>query len=77
MDALRWDYLDHMVYLKEIADKNIFVEKLKPSAGFCERVEVLTGVPNVQSGYFTAIDRLNPELSYTFFLSVNKGVGVI
>ena len=61
MDALRWDYLDHMVYLKEIADKNIFVEKLKPSAGFCERVEVLTGVPNVQSGYFTAIDRLNPE----------------
>jgi len=62
VDALRADYVDarKMPKLTELAKKSIHVEELIPSPGFCERVEILTGVENHETGYFTAIDRVSP-----------------
>ena len=62
IDALRADYVrvGKMPKLTELSKKSLHVEELIPSPGFCERVEILTGVENHETGYFTAIDRVNP-----------------
>jgi len=62
IDALRADYVrfEKMPKLTELAEKSIHVEELIPSPGFCERVEILTGMENEETGYFTAIDRVDP-----------------
>lgn len=57
VDALRYDYLDQktMPYLHTLSKMGLYIKKIEPNFGFCERTEILTGVtPNI-SGNFTAI----------------------
>ena len=55
-DAIRWDYLNSYdtPFLIELANKGIYIRKIRPSLGFCERVEMFTGARPEDSGYFTA-----------------------
>ena len=68
VDALRYDYIkdDQMPFLHSLASKSCYVKRLVPSPGFCERVEILTGKENIETGYFTAIDRAFAERTTPF-----------
>ena len=70
VDALRYDYIkdDQMPFLHSLASKSCYVKRLVPSPGFCERVEILTGKENIETGYFTAIDRAFAERTTPFAL---------
>jgi len=60
VDALRHDYLAYhksAPFLSHCAEHGIHVETVKPSLGFCERVEILTGVGFPENGYLSAIGR--------------------
>jgi len=56
-DAVRWDYLnpDDTPFILGLANSGIYCRKLKPSLGFCERIEMFTGAPPKDTGYFTAL----------------------
>jgi hypothetical protein len=71
VDALRSDYVrkSKMPHLSKLAEHSVYVEHLIPSPGFCERVEILTGKENAETGYFTAIDRVDPSHENTPLLS--------
>ena len=45
LDALRHDYLnsEDTPFLYSLSNKSIYVKKLVPGYGFCERSEILTG----------------------------------
>ncbi len=67
VDALRSDYLAYhqtAPFMSNCAEKGRSVEEVAPSLGFCERVEILTGVGFPENGYLSAIGRdahgLNP-----------------
>jgi len=66
-DAIRWDYLNDVDsrFLLTLAKKGIYVRKLKPSFGFCERTEMFCGAKPEDSGYFTALtfDREHSDFS--------------
>ena len=53
--CFRWDYISKnqlfFIYLKE---QNLYVKKLIPSPGFCERSEIFTGLKPEKSGNFLA-----------------------
>lgn len=72
VDAFRSDYLtdDKMPYISDLASKSIYIEEVVPSPGFCERVEILTGKQNTETGYFTAIDRVDPLYKSTPLLNL-------
>ena len=56
-DAIRGDYLtpEESPFFLEIAGKGIFAKRLRPSLGFCERVEMFSGSYPTDHGYFTAL----------------------
>jgi len=56
-DAIRWDYLNEedSPFLLSLAENGIYVRKIKPSLGFCERTEMFSGARPEDSGYFTAL----------------------
>jgi predicted AlkP superfamily pyrophosphatase or phosphodiesterase len=56
-DAVRGDYLNEedSSFLLSLTKKGIYVKKLKPSIGFCERTEMFSGARPEISGYFTAL----------------------
>ena len=64
LDAMRWDYIDKDVtpFLASCAEEGHHVHKVIPGIGFCERAEILTGLPPEDTGYFTAIG-YDPERS--------------
>ena len=64
IDALRSDYLspENMPFLYNLAKMNIYVKKVVPSFGYCERTEIFTGMRPDSSGNFTAIG-YDPDLS--------------
>ena len=57
LDAFRGDYLsqENTPYLFDLSKKSTYVKRIKPSFGFCERTEILTGKDSIESGYFTAL----------------------
>lgn len=65
IDACRWDYIDqtNTPFLYSLSTKNIYVKRIKPSAGFCERTEIFTGMRPIQSKNFTALGYA-PEISF-------------
>ena len=71
VDALRSDYVTvgKMPRLTELANKSVYVQQVVPSPGFCERVEILTGKENLETGYFTAIDRINGQHKNSFLFN--------
>lgn len=54
LDACRFDYLGRgdLAWVEERLDQGFYAEKLKPSFGFCEIAELLTGVETRESGFF-------------------------
>lgn len=74
LDAMRWDYIDKDVtpFLAACANEGHHVRKVIPGFGFCERAEILTGLPPKDTGYFTAIGydpERSPYKNYRFLLS--------
>ncbi len=57
LDAFRHDYLskDNTPFLYSLSKKSVYIKRIMPSYGFCERTEILTGLNSKQSGFFTAI----------------------
>ena len=64
LDAFRGDYIskDNTPNLYEFSKNSKYIKYLKPSFGFCERTEILTGKTSKESGYFTALG-LDPKNS--------------
>ena len=64
LDAMRWDYIDANTtpFLSARAREGHHIKSVTPSFGFCERAEILTGLPPKGTGYFTAIG-YDPESS--------------
>lgn len=69
VDALKASYLtkDNMPFLYGIAQKNRYIKHVIPSAGFCERCEILSGLDGFDTGNFTAIGYKPEESSYSGF----------
>lgn len=65
IDALRSDYMtfENMPFLYNMAYRSIYVKRVIPSFGYCERTEIFTGMKPDKSGNFTAIgyDELRSE----------------
>lgn len=57
VDALRSDYVtkEYMPYSNKMKDTSLYINKVVPSCGYCERSEIFTGATPINSGYFTAI----------------------
>jgi predicted AlkP superfamily pyrophosphatase or phosphodiesterase len=57
IDAFKDDYLSksNTPFLYQAAKKNVHIQQIIPSAGFCERTEIFFGLRPNQSGFFTAI----------------------
>jgi len=64
LDALRHDYLnsEDTPFLYSLSNKSIYVKKLVPGYGFCERSEILTGSDCSVTGNFSAYT-YNPNKS--------------
>jgi predicted AlkP superfamily pyrophosphatase or phosphodiesterase len=66
LDAFRWDYLSAQdtPTLWATRQRALYVRRIRPSLGFCERTEILTGTyPNI-SGNFAAIGYDPPASPY-------------
>jgi len=63
LDAFRWDYLapHHTPTLWNLAQTGLYVQKLRPSFGYCEISEYATGARPNTSGKFTQITRATPR----------------
>ena len=57
LDAFRADYIsEHETpFLYQCSKEGRYIKEIKPSAGFCERTEIFTGLKPEESGFFTAI----------------------
>lgn len=57
LDAFRTDYITEKdtPFLYKCSKEGRYIKRIKPSAGFCERTEIFTGLKPSESGYFTAI----------------------
>jgi len=57
LDAFRQNYISKVdtPFLFEKANEGTHIEKIIPSAGFCERTEIFFGLKPNESGFFTAI----------------------
>ena len=64
LDAFRGDYINEndTPNIFKLSQKSEYISFLKPSFGFCERTEILTGKSSEETGYFTAI-AYDPEKS--------------
>ena len=75
VDALRSNYLkkDNMPFLYNLKKDGVYVKKVSPNFGFCERSEILTGTCSDINGNFTAIgyDPSSSEYkSYRYILNL-------
>lgn len=64
LDAFRYDYISKETtpFLWDCTKKGKYIKHIIPSAGFCERTEIFTGLKPNESGFFTAIG-FDPEKS--------------
>ncbi len=65
LDAFRWDYINKVdtPFLYQLATEGVYVRRIKPGSGFCERTEIFTGMRADNSLNFTAIG-YKPEKSF-------------
>lgn len=78
-DAFRWDYLDFSwssyrcaPFLSDLSDESLYVRRLIPNFGFCERTEMFTGSRPDESNLFTAMtfDEQNSQFKNGFDISI-------
>ncbi len=73
-DAFRHDYISKETtpFLWKCSQEGKHIEHIIPSAGFCERTEIFTGLKPNESGFFTAIgfDPENSQYKNNFVLSI-------
>ena len=57
LDAYKEEYISksNTPFLYNLANEGKYIEKIIPSAGFCERTEIFFGLKPNESGFFTAI----------------------
>jgi len=57
LDAFRYDYMSkkYSPFLQQCAENGLYIQRVVPNFGFCERSEILTGQNPAITGYFTAI----------------------
>ena len=55
----RWDYVDVSTtpFLASLRDVSYSIRKVQPGWGFCERTEILTGLPSLDQDFLFAIGR--------------------
>ena len=74
LDAFRWDYIskNQTPFLYNFKEQNLYVKKLIPSPGFCERSEIFTGLKPEKSGNFLAYGLKNyyPENNSKIFFKI-------
>lgn len=66
IDACRYDYIskENTPFLWECTKRGRYIKHVIPSAGFCERTEIFTGLKPHESGFFTAIGYEPEESPY-------------
>ena len=66
VDAMRSDYISkkNTPFLYSLSKKYFYIKKVKPSLGFCERSEIISGLNYEKTGYFTAIGRNKQKSEY-------------
>ena len=59
VDAMRSDYISekNTPFLHSLSKNYYYIKNIKPSLGFCERSEIISGQRSEKSGYFTAIGK--------------------
>ncbi len=59
VDALRNDYVNekNTPFLYNLSKNHLYINRIKPSLGFCERSEIISGYKSEKTGYFTAIGK--------------------
>jgi predicted AlkP superfamily pyrophosphatase or phosphodiesterase len=80
LDAFRYDYLseENTPFLWSCQKQGKYIQRIIPSAGFCERTEIFTGLKPNESGYFTAIGYEPDKSPYRNDLLVKAlGIGEI
>jgi len=81
LDAFRYDYISKKTtpFLWEYSKKGKYIKHIEPSAGFCERTEIFTGLKPNESGFFTAIgfDPENSPYKNNYLLSIIGGLEVL
>ncbi|MFI1772640.1 alkaline phosphatase family protein [Thalassobellus citreus] len=74
LDAFKEEYVskEQTPFLYKKSKEGVYIKKLIPSAGFCERTEIFFGLKPNESGFFTAIgfDQENGAYNNRFFLSL-------
>ncbi|HQH11236.1 MAG TPA: alkaline phosphatase family protein [Candidatus Sumerlaeota bacterium] len=75
-DAFRYDYFTppNTPTMWRLAESGLYVRRLRPNFGFCERAETFTGTRPDANGFFTALtyDETNSE-----FLSFKKDIWLL
>lgn len=66
VDALRNDYITkkNTPYLYGLSKNYLYIKNVKPSLGFCERSEIISGYRSEITGYFTAIGKDTKKSNY-------------
>lgn len=66
VDALKSNYLtaENMPFLHSLTMKGRYIKEIVPSAGFCERSEIFSGLDSYDTGNFTAIGYLPENSEY-------------
>lgn len=74
VDALKSEYVNdnYMPFTTKLARKNLYVQNVKPSFGFCERTEILTGMKPDSSLNFSAIGYDETLSEFSKFKSMLK-----
>lgn len=74
LDAFRHDYISETTtpFLWDCTKKGKYIKHIIPSAGFCERTEIFTGLKPNESGFFTAVgfDPENSQYINNYALSI-------
>ena len=73
VDALRNDYINkkNTPFLYHLSQNNLYINRIKPSLGFCERSEIISGYNSEQTGYFTAIGK---DIKKSDYKDLPKGI---
>ena len=74
LDAFRYDYIskENTPFLWDCSQKGKYIKHIIPSAGFCERTEIFSGLEPDESGFFTAIgfDPIKSPYKVNLFLKL-------
>ena len=76
VDALRSDYISqkNTPFLYNLSQKYYYIKKIKPSLGFCERSEIISGLKSEKTGFFTAIGKNKQKSEY---IKMSKSMSIL